>query len=147
MKRLLLTPGLFLTSILSSCYRDSMREEIHSYLQEELAEISHLEKEAIAAFERVTGDHYTTDQELYNTLIYEVIPVYEIFLQQLERVELTSFRLQKIHEDCLNGVNLQYQAFASIAGALEDLDKGKMVKANSLLTDACKLIVCPYVYI
>lgn len=146
MKRLIWTPGLFLTSILPSCYRDPVQKEIHLYLQDKLAVISHLEEKAIDAFRHVTRDNYTTDQELYNTLIYDIIPIYFEFLTKLEHIELTSPELQKIHEDCLNGVNLQYKAFINMTAALEDLDTGKMKEANDMLIHACQLIVCPYVY-
>jgi len=145
LKRFLLTPGLFLTSILSSCYRDPVLKEINFYLHDKLAGISYLENKAIAAFEHVTGDNYTTDQELYNTLIYDVIPVYYEFLTKLNYIEVQSPALQKIHNSCLDGVNLQYNAFINIAIALEELDKGKMDEANAMLVDACKLNVCPYV--
>lgn len=146
MKRWILTPDLFSTSILACCYRDPIQKEVHFYLQDKLAEISHLEDEALAAFERVTREDYTTDQELYNTLIYDIIPVYYEFLTRLELIELTSPSLQRIHEDCIIGVNLQYKAFIRIATALEDLDNEKIKEANSMLVNACQLMACPYVY-
>lgn len=141
LKKLLLVPVLLLTLILSGCFSDPVQEDLLVYLNEELAAISHLEKEALTAYESVTtGVNDTSDQELYDTLNLEVIPAYQEFATKLEAIKVETEELREIHEGYIEAVNLQYDAFVKIAIALEELDPGKIEEANSMLDEARPLL-------
>ena len=140
LKKLIWVPVLLLTFILSGCFSDPVQDDLLVYLNEELAAISHLEKEALTAYESVTGVNYTSDQELYDTLKFEVIPTYQEFSTKLEAITVETEELREIHEGYINAVNLQYNAFVKVTIALEELDLGKIEEANSMLDEARTLL-------
>jgi hypothetical protein len=140
LKRLLLIPVLLLTFILSGCFSDPVQDDLLVYLNEELAAISHLEKEALTAYESATGANYTSDQELYDTLNFEVIPTYQEFATKLEAIKVETEEVREIHEGYIEAVNLQYNAFVKIVTALEELDPEKIEEANSMLDEARSLL-------
>ncbi|WP_256241324.1 hypothetical protein [Bacillus sp. V3B] len=140
MKNFFLVPVLLLTFILSGCFSDPVQDDLLVYLNEELADISHLENEALTAYESVTGPNYTSDQELYETLTFQVIPAYQEFADKLEDIKVETEELREIHEGYIDGVNLQYNAFVTVVTALDELDPGKIEEANAMLNEARTLM-------
>ncbi|WP_428910937.1 hypothetical protein [Niallia sp. Krafla_26] len=140
MRKWLLVPVLFLAFILSGCFSDPVQEDLLVYLNEDLAEISHLENEAISAYESVTGANYTDDYILYETMLLDVIPTYRDFLNELEAITVKTDEIREAHEMYIEAVNLQNDAFIKIVTALEEYDRGKIEEANQMLSDARKLI-------
>lgn len=139
-KKILLISALLLSFFLSGCFGDQVQDDLLVYLNEELADISHLEQDAITAYESVTGANYTSDQELYDALINDVIPVYQEFADKLEEIKVETDELREIHEGYIKGVNLQYNAFIKIITALEEFDRNKIEEANAMLDEARKLM-------
>lgn len=140
LKKWLLALVLFFTFILSGCFSDPVQEDLLVYLNEDLSEISHLENEAVTAYESVTGSNYTDDYTLYDTLLLDVIPAYQEFQDKLESISVKTDELREIHETYIEAVNLQSNAFLKIVTALEEYDSGKIEEANEMLSEARKLI-------
>jgi hypothetical protein len=140
LKKILLFTALLFTFILSGCFGDPVQDDLLKYLNEDLAEITPLETEAISAYESVTGTNFTSDAELYDTLTFEVVPTYQEFADELESIKVETDELREVHEGYIEGVNLQYNAFIKIVTALEELDRSKIEEANAMLDDARKLM-------
>lgn len=138
-KRLAILIFLF-TLILSGCFSDPIQDDLLAYLNEELADISHLENEAVSAYEGATGANYTSDQILYDTLLGIVIPTYQEYSDKLEAIKVETDELRDIHEGYIEGVNLQLNAFIKIVTALEEADRSKIEEANEMLSDARKIM-------
>ncbi|WP_338471741.1 hypothetical protein R4Z10_02925 [Niallia sp. XMNu-256] len=139
MKKWLLVPVLFLTFVLSGCFSDPVQEDLLVYLNEDLAEIAHLENEALSAYESVTGANYTDDYILYEMMLLEVIPTYQRFETELESIKVKTDELREAHEIYIEAVNLQSNAFIRIVTALEEYDRAKIEEANQMLSEARKL--------
>jgi hypothetical protein len=140
LKKWLLVPVLFFTFILSGCFSDPVQDDLLVYLNEDLAEIAHLEDEALTAYESVTGPNYTDDYILYETLLIEVIPAYQEFQNELESITVKTDELLDAHETYIEAVNLQSSAFLKIVTAIEEFDRAKIEEANGMLNDARKLM-------
>jgi hypothetical protein len=129
---------MLITFILSGCGNDPVQEDLLEYLNEELPAISDIELDAVNAYQSVTGVNYQDDYIMYDTLVYDVVPTYQQFLDELEAIELETEELREIHETYIDGANLQYNAFVRIITALEEQDFGKIEEANEMLNDARK---------
>jgi hypothetical protein len=92
------------------------------------------------AYHSVTGANYTSDQALYDALLFDVIPTYQEFADKLEAIRLETEEVREIHEGYIEGVNLQYNAFIKIVTALEEQDRGMIEEANLMLDESRKLL-------
>lgn len=133
-------PIILLTFILSGCLSNPVQEELLSYLNEELPKITKLEADAITAYESVTGANYSTDQELYNVLLDSVVPTYQEFVDKLEGITLDTEEVRGVHEEYIEGANLQYNAFIKVITALEQQDRAMIEEANVMLDEARKIL-------
>lgn len=133
-------PIFLFTLLLSGCFSDPVQEELLVYLNEELPDITKLEINAINAYDSVTGANYSSDQELYDVLLLDVIPTYQEFAGKLEAIRLETDEVREIHEDYIEGVNLQYNAFNKIITALEQQDRAMIEEANVMLDEARKIL-------
>lgn len=136
----MLFPIILFTLLLSGCFSDPVQDELLSYLNEDLSKITNLEASAIAAYDSVTGANYSSDQELYDVLLDEVIPTYQEFADNLEAIKLETDEVREVHEGYIEGVNLQYNAFNKIVTALEQQDRVMIEDANVMLDEARKLL-------
>lgn len=126
--------------ILSGCFDDPIQDELLLYLNSDLSTAHELEKKAVSAYEGVTGANFSNDQELYNTLINEVIPNYEKFLDELNSVKIKNEALKEIHDIYIEGAQIQYEAFTIIIKALETQDQALITEANEKLEKGRTLI-------
>ena len=59
--------------------------------------LADLETEAMQKYESVTGDNYTDDFVLYETLSNEIIPTYRKFVEGLEEIKPKTKEVQELH--------------------------------------------------
>lgn len=124
--------------LLAGCGNDPVQEDLINYVNEDLPAVAKLEKDAMDAYDSVTGSNYTDDLTTYNTIIEEVIPTYNEFIKELEAISVETDAVSKIHEQYIDVANLQSSAFVNITDALEKGDMGLIADANDQLTDARK---------
>ena len=67
--------------------QDPVQEDLLNYINTELPTVADLETEAMQKYESVTGDNYTDDFVLYETLSNEIIPTYRKFVEGLEELK------------------------------------------------------------
>ncbi|MBX9994171.1 hypothetical protein ACFX4Y_07755 [Priestia sp. YIM B13446] len=137
MKKVLfcLVPLLFL---LSACFSDPVQDDLIDYNNQDLKKAAQLEKEAIDAYDSVTGANYTSDAVMYDTMTSEVIPTYRKFVDELENIDVETDDLRKVHEGYIKAANTQYNAFIKIVSALEKQDRNLIAEANAMLDEARK---------
>jgi hypothetical protein len=130
-----LVPLLFL---LSACFSDPVQDDLIDYNNHDLKKAAQLEKEAIDAYDSVTGANYTSDAVMYDTMTSEVIPTYRKFVDELENIDVETDDLRKVHEGYIKAANTQYNAFIKIVSALEKQDRNLIAEANAMLDEARK---------
>lgn len=121
-----------------NCSKDPVQTDLLDYINKDLKELADLESAAVDAYGGVTGDNYTSDQDLYQTLETTVIPKYKEFNARLESVSVATSEVKEVHEKYISGSNKQYQAFLKLQVAIEKQDKNLVLEANSLLDAARK---------
>jgi hypothetical protein len=139
MKKYVLMSILCFIFILSGC-GDPVQDELLDYVNEEMPALGDKEGEIVGKYADVTGLNYTDDATLYNALKEEIIPEYNVFIKDLEAVEIDSDELRKIHEDYIEATNIQASAFLLIVTAIENQDSGMINEANEKLNTARKMM-------
>ena len=119
---------------------EMVEKDISTYVHETLPTLGKQEDEAIGLYHSVTGDDYTDDETLYNTVADEVLPKYGDFIEDLEEIEFETEELAYIHEIYIEGVNIQRSAMATILIALEEDDSEKADEANTKLAEGRALL-------
>ncbi|CAG9620167.1 hypothetical protein [Sutcliffiella rhizosphaerae] len=119
--------------VLSACGSDPIKEDLMSYVNVELLEISSIEREAIDSYSSVSGENYTDDWTMYETMDTISIPTYESFVVKLESIRPQTKELREIHEIYIEGSNAQLQGFKMIRVALKLQSHDKVFEANELL--------------
>ncbi|MFE1242854.1 hypothetical protein ACFW35_01890 [Fictibacillus sp. NPDC058756] len=92
MKNYVLMGILCFIFILSGC-GDPVQDELLNYVNEEMRALGDKEGEIVEKYADVTGLNYTDDATLYNALKEEIIPEYNVFIKDLEAVEIDSDEL------------------------------------------------------
>lgn len=101
--------------------------------QAEIKKISPLEIEAIGAYSNVTGPNFRDDFTLKNILNSKVIPTYSDFAEKLGRIVPQTIELKNIHQNYIEGANLQLEAFKVLIKGIEKEDHSLIETANEKL--------------
>lgn len=131
---------IFSLFVLTACLNDPVKDELLRYVNDDLASIEEQEKEVLTLYADVTGENYTDDETLYIALVDEIIPKYRTFVNDLEAIEVESKELRELHEQYIEGVNLQFEAFSGIISAIEEQDFSKIEEINGKLSEARKML-------
>ncbi|KEZ47359.1 hypothetical protein [Metabacillus indicus] len=131
---------LLFAFMLAGCSADPVQEELLTYVNDVLPEVTEKEVAAITAYDSVSGDNYTSDDVMYSVMVDEVSPVYNSFIADLEEVEIESKELKELHEHYIEAANIQHAGFILIIAGLEQQDRGKIIEANEKLAAARKML-------
>lgn len=143
-KKLFLIVSILLTVLCAGLIGCSnpIKDELLTYINDDLSKLAEMENTAISTFESVTGQNYKDDASLYNALIETVIPNYSKLTSELETIalKLKTPEIRKLNEKYIEGANLQSNAFVTFRVALEEGDSSKVLAANEKLDQGRKLI-------
>ncbi|QFT90903.1 hypothetical protein FIU87_19845 [Bacillus sp. THAF10] len=137
MRRLLwlLLPLCLVLVALSACTSDPIQEDLLTYVNEDLQSVSEMELEAIDSYDSVSGDNYTDDWTMYETIDSITIPAYEEFIAKLEDIKPKTEELRAIHNLYIEGSNAQMQGFKMILVAIDLQSHDKIFEANEKLDE------------
>jgi len=110
----------------------AFRQDLMNY-QSEIKKISPLEIEAIEAYSNVTGPNFRDDFTLKNILNSKVIPAYSDFAEKLGKIVPQTIELKNIHQNYIEGANLQLEAFRIIIKGIEKEDHSLIGTVNEKL--------------
>jgi hypothetical protein len=110
----------------------AFRHDLKNY-QSAIKKISPLEVRAVEAYANVTGENFRDDFTLKNILNSKVIPTYTDFVVKLGRIVPQTIELKNIHQNYIEGANLQLEAFQIIIKGIEKEDHSLIETANEKL--------------
>ncbi|OZM56385.1 hypothetical protein CIB95_11455 [Lottiidibacillus patelloidae] len=135
---------LVLPFLLAACdlLGSSLENDLDTYL-DQFNEIAHLETEAIESYYSVVGANYTDDAQFYAVISNDVVPKYETFLSELQKIESSNERIQQLHEEYIKGVKFNYEAMKKFLAAVEQQDMN-LINSGNVDLNAGKLIIDEY---
>jgi len=116
--------------ILTGCAENKIAPDLVGYVNFGILDISSLEAEALKKYASVTGDNYTSDSAVYETLKNDVIPVYNKFLEMLKKIRAQTDEVEQLHAIYVQGAETMYKGFVAKKQALEKKDESKLIYAN-----------------
>ncbi|MED1954887.1 hypothetical protein [Brevibacillus centrosporus] len=142
LKAKILAIAVFLLSlfILQGCGKDVVQEDLLNYINTELPKVADKENQVLNDYASVTGDKYTSDEVVYNTLNDKIMPTYAKFINDLEKIKPSTPEVQKIHEQYVTAANTQQNAFIMIVSAIEKQDSAELASANEKLASTRQLL-------
>ncbi|MGQ3480618.1 hypothetical protein [Paenibacillus sp. TY11] len=126
-------------SILAACSTDPVKKDLITYVNEGMLPLGQDEKAVTEKYEAATGDNYTDDLTLYNTLNDEIIPEYTKFVDKVEAVKTETPEVRAVHEIYIKAVNTQNEAFIKLVDALDKQDLNLVNESNAKLSEGRKL--------
>lgn len=138
LKKLLVMLGVVLV-LLVGC-SDPVKEELLTYINDDMSALAELEMEAVSKYDSVTGANYTDDYEVYMALTEEIVPNYLSFIDGLEAIRPEAEEIRSIHENYIEAANIQHGAFTKLIFAIENQDTSEINKVNEMLATAHKMM-------
>ncbi|RNB79267.1 hypothetical protein [Brevibacillus panacihumi] len=125
--------------LLAGCSSDPVEEDANHYFKEELPKVASLEQEIMTQFSNMSQT-LKDPQALYQGLNDQVLPRYEAFVKELEKIKPATKEVQEVHEKYLSATRAQQEAFQRIVNAMKDKDKAGLTAAREKLEEARTLI-------
>jgi hypothetical protein len=138
----ILTCGIAMSFVFSliSCSGGKISKDIVSYINQDLINISGLENLALTHYAAVTGDHYTSDQEVCAALKENVIPYYKRFLELLRAISPEDPELIRVHTLYIYGATDIYNGFKAKMIGLEGKDEALVLLANRQIESGARQV-------
>lgn len=96
----------------------------------ELMKIRPAETEAANAYGNVTGNNYSNDLILYNTLVDVVIPKYTLFTKKLHDIKPTTDEVKSLHKAYVEATDFFLEHYDGVLIGLQKQDINLITKAN-----------------
>lgn len=114
---------------------DRMREDAVQY-SNDLSLLIVLEVEAGAVLKSVIGENYTNDELMRSTLLEQVMPKYQEFLDGLEEITPSTEEIAEIHEKFLQGANDHMTGFGLLIRSIDEGSFSLMSESNTIIAKA-----------
>ncbi|MFK4436445.1 hypothetical protein [Paenibacillus sp. RC21] len=126
-------------SILAACSTDPIKKDLITYVNDGILPLAQDEKTVTAKYESVTGDKYTDDETLYNTLRNDIIPGYTKYLDKAEAIKTETPEVRAVHEIYIKAISTQKEALISMVDAFEKQDMALINDSNTKLSEGNNL--------
>lgn len=130
--------ALILALGIAGCTNTKKQDALLEYINEDLAELGEMETKAIASYESVTGENYTSDLETYTEVSENTI----ILVRQLneEAVDVAGRiddeEILACHKLYMNGCSKFLAALGVLLMSLETGDYAQLSAGNELLNES-----------
>jgi hypothetical protein len=117
--------SLGLLLLVTGCATDKVAYDLVAYVNQGLLNLKELETKALQEYAAVTGENFTSEQEVYEALKNKVIPIYERFVDGLRTINPKEDEVKRLHGKFI-------QASAKILDGFKDKMKG--IERNQVRT-------------
>ncbi len=128
--------------LLSAQEPTNVQNELLRYINQDLADVAGLEKEALDAYASVTGENFTDDVAMYETMTNTVLPVYATMTSKLEVISasLDTNEIEALNAIYIAAAKIQFNGFNMITEGVKKGDTNMVLLANKKLDRARRLI-------
>ena len=108
------------------------QDAILTFINEDVDKLTTYEIEAMEALNNVTGENYTDDETVYNTIVDEVVPAYEDLLKEAEKIRPDVDVLMEPYELLVEASISCLESFEVRADAIKEEDMDLLEEADEL---------------
>ena len=110
-------------------------DDIVNYVNQGLIAIAELEQESLKRYETVTGENFTSNQKLIETLKDFVVPTYKRFVRGLKNITPEKPEVQKLHAIYIRAAESTLEGFQMIMVGCENNDERIIQQGNKKLDE------------
>ena len=122
--------------LITQCALRPVPRDLATYYNRDIYGIAELETLALERYADVTGENYTSDEELRQSLETVIIPAYKRFADLTVQINPQTEPVRKLHALYREAAALRLQGFRIILLALDSRDPSLVRQANRLLVQA-----------
>lgn len=104
--------------------------EVVEYVNQGILSIAELETKSLESYASVTGENYTTDQKVCETLKDFVIPTYKRFVDNLRDIAPENENIRRVHAIYIRAAESIQEGFYTKMLGLENNDEGIIMQGN-----------------
>lgn len=139
-KKFIILLVTLISLLMAGCFSDPVKDDLEEYVNEGILPLMSDEEEILSLYGSVTGNNYTDDYVLYETIQSDIIPKYQNFITAIEDIRPKTSEVRELHEIYIKASNDQYNAMIMILDAIEYQDHGVIKEANEKLDGARRLM-------
>ena len=121
----------------------STRKELLKYINQDIKELSSVEKKLLKSYTNVTGSNYVNDETTYKEFVNSTLPLAgklnELSIQTVNNI--TDKEILKVHKIYINYTSKYLAAVNMVTLALENQDTSQVLEANEILNEANNLAI------
>ena len=110
-------------------------DDLVNYVNQGLIAIAELEQESLKRYETVTGENFTSNQNLIETLKNFIVPTYKRFVRSLKNITPEKPEVQKIHAIYIRAAESTLEGFQMIMVGCENNDEKIIQQGNKKLDE------------
>lgn len=119
---------------------EEKQKEIVDFINNDIQKIVAYETEANQQLATVSGNNYSSDEELYEVLMSKVIPTYEKAVNEAKDLQVSAEELEPMKSKIGEATGTYYEALMLEKEALEKKDKGLIEESNAKGQEYVELI-------
>ncbi|MTH54692.1 hypothetical protein GKZ89_14915 [Bacillus mangrovi] len=135
MKRRLALLPVFTLFMLAAC-ASPLQEELLTYINEELPELSKVEDEVMKDYQEVLQSNADNEQAIADSLKSDVIPAYTKIADEAGNLTIEDGELKKLHSRYIDAVNDRVDALDMVAQSIEQQNEELYNEADEKLNKA-----------
>lgn len=121
----------------------STRKELLKYINQDIKELSSVEKKLLKSYTNVTGSNYVNDETTYKEFVNSTLPLAgklnELSIQTVNNI--TDKEILKVHKIYINYTSKYLAAVNMVTLALENQNTSQVLEANEILNEANNLAI------
>ena len=120
----------------------NVKTELLDYINKGIAKFGDLERNALSAYESVTGNNYKDDNTMCTAMTKTVIPTYSKMIDKLKALStsLKTKEMQALNDIYLVAAKVQLNAFNMITIGIKENNKDVVLLANKKLERARRML-------
>jgi len=121
----------------------STRKELLKYINQDIKELSSVEKKLLKSYTNVTGSNYVNDETTYKEFVNSTLPLAgklnELSVQTVNNI--TDKEILEVHKIYINYTSKYLAAVNMVTLALENQNTSQVLEANEILNEANNLAI------
>ncbi len=121
----------------------STRKELLKYINQDIKELSSVEKKLLKSYTNVTGSNYVNDETTYKEFVNSTLPLAgklnELSIQTVNNI--TDKEILEVHKIYINYTSKYLAAVNMVTLALENQNTSQVLEANEILNEANNLAI------
>ena len=112
--------------------------DIVNYVNQGILAIAELEQKSLESYASVTGENYTSDEKVFETLKDFIIPTYKRYVDGLKKINPENPEIRQLHSIYVRAAESILEGFRAKMVGIENSDEGIIIHGNKQIEEGRK---------